>query len=105
MGGLFGMHGPPVVLYLTVSEPDKDHYMGMIQTYAVITNIAMVAVRAYSGYVTQVVGTTYMYGLIGLTAGVLVGNWAYKRIPNRLFTYVVYAYIGISGLVILLTAL
>ena len=105
MGGLFGMHGPPVVLYLTVSEPDKDHYMGMIQTYAVITNIAMVAVRAYSGYVTQVVGTTYMYGLIGLAAGVLVGNWAYKRIPNRLFTYVVYAYIGISGLVILLTAL
>ena len=105
MGGLFGMHGPPVVLYLTVSEPDKDHYMGMIQTYAVITNIAMVAVRAYSGYVTQVVGTTYMYGLIGLAAGVLVGNWAYKRIPNRLFTYVVYAYICISGLVILLTAL
>lgn len=105
MGGLFGMHGPPVVLYLTVSEPDKDHYMGMIQTYAVITNIAMVAVRAYSGYVTQVVGTTYMYGLMGLAAGVLVGNWAYKRIPNRLFTYVVYAYIGISGLVILLTAL
>lgn len=30
MGGLFGMHGPPVVLYLVASEPDKDHYMGMI---------------------------------------------------------------------------
>ena len=25
MGGLFAMHGPPVVLYLIVSEPDKDH--------------------------------------------------------------------------------
>ena len=49
MGGLFGMHGPPVVLYLIVSEPDKDHYMGMIQTYAVITNIVMVIVRAYNG--------------------------------------------------------
>ena len=44
-------------------------------------------------------------GGMGLAAGVLVGNWAYKRIPNRLFTYVVYAYICISGLVILLTAL
>ena len=104
MGGLFGMHGPPVVLYLISSEPAKDHYMGMIQTYAVITNITMVIVRAYAGYVTPSVGSTYLYGLTGLAIGVLAGNWAYKRIPNRLFTYVVYAYIGISGLIIFLTA-
>ena len=103
MGGLFGMHGPPVVLYLIVSEPDKDHYMGMIQTYAVITNVIMLAARAYNGYVTPVVGTTYLYGLGGLALGVLAGNWAYKRIPNRLFKYIVYAYIGISGAIILLT--
>jgi uncharacterized membrane protein YfcA len=104
MGGLFAMHGPPVVLYLISSEPDKDHYMGMIQTYAVITNISMLAVRAYNGYVTQVVGMTYLYALAGLAAGVLLGNWAFKHIPNRLFTYVVYVYIGISGLIIFLTA-
>ena len=104
MGGLFAMHGPPVVLYLTVSEPDKDHYMGMIQTYAVITNITMVFVRAYSGYVTPAVCSTYLYGLIGLAIGVIAGNLAYKHIPNRLFTYLVYAYIGFSGLIIFLTA-
>lgn len=104
MGGLFGMHGPPVVLYLVASEPDKDHYMGMIQTYAFVTNLTMLAVRAWNGYVTPAVGTTYIYGLIGLAVGVLAGNWAYNRIPNRIFTYVVYAYIAISGLVILLTA-
>ena len=104
MGGLFGMHGPPVVLYLIVSEPSKDHYMGMIQTYAVITNITMLVVRAYNGYVTPTVGTMYLYGMIGLAIGILAGNWAYKRIPSRLFTYIVYAYIGVSGLIILLTA-
>jgi uncharacterized membrane protein YfcA len=104
MGGLFGMHGPPVVLYLISSEPDKDHYMGMIQTYAVITNITMLAVRAFSGYVTPAVGSTYLYGLAGLAIGVLAGNWAYSRIPSRLFTYIVYAYIGVSGLIIFLTA-
>ena len=104
MGGLFGMHGPPIVLYLIVSEPTKDHYMGMIQTYAVITNITMLAVRAYNGYVTPAVGTTYIYALGGLAIGILLGNWAYKHIPNKLFTYVVYAYICISGAIILLTA-
>ena len=103
MGGLFGMHGPPVVLYLTVSEPDKDHYMGMIQTYAVITNITMLVARACNGYVTPFVRSTYLYGLIGLAIGVIAGNWAYSRIPNRIFTYLVYAYIGISGIIIFLT--
>ena len=105
MGGLFGMQGPPVVLYLIVSEPSKNHYMGMIQTYAVVTNITMLAVRIYNGYVTPAVGASYLYGLLGLAIGVIKGNWAFKRIPSRLFTYIVYAYIGISGLVILLTAL
>lgn len=104
MGGLFGMHGPPVVLYLISSEPDKDHYMGMIQTYAVITNVAMLAVRAMNGYLTPAVGTTYFYALGGLAVGVLLGNLAFRHIPNRMFTYVVYAYIGISGLIIFLTA-
>ena len=98
------MHGPPVVLYLTVSEPSKDHYMGMIQTYAVITNITMLAVRAYNGYVTPFVGTAYLYGLLGLVVGIIAGNWAFKRIPARLFTYIVYAYIGISGAIILFTS-
>ena len=104
MGGLFAMHGPPVVLYLIVSEPDKDHYMGMIQTYAVVTNITMLAVRAFNGYVTPAVGSSYIYSLIGLAIGVIAGNWAFKHIPNRLFTYIVYGYIGVSGLIILLTA-
>lgn len=104
MGGLFGMHGPPVVLYLVVSEPTKNHYMGMIQTYAVITNLTMLVVRAYNGYVTTAVGTSYIYALGGLAIGILAGNWAFKRIPNRLFTYIVYAYIGISGAIILLTS-
>ena len=104
MGGLFGMQGPPVVLYLIASEPTKDHYMGMIQTYAVLTNVTMVISRAFNGYVTRDVSTAYLYGLGGLVIGVLAGNWAYKRIPNRIFTYVVYAYIGISGAIILFTA-
>jgi uncharacterized membrane protein YfcA len=78
--------------------------MGMIQTYAVITNITMLAVRAFAGYVTPAVGEAYLYGLAGLAVGVIAGNWAYRRIPGKLFTYIVYAYIGICGLIIFFTA-
>lgn len=64
----------------------------------------MFTVRAFNGYITPAVGTTYLYGLGGLAIGVLAGNWAFKHIPNRIFTYVVYAYIGISGLIIFMTS-
>ena len=104
LGGLFGMQGPPVVLYLVNSEPDKNHYMGMIQTYAVLTNVIMLVTRACNGYLTTAVGTAYLYSITGLVVGVLAGNWAFKRLPDKLFAYIVYAYIGISGLVIFLTS-
>lgn len=104
MGGLFGMQGPPVVLYLITSESDKNHYMGMIQTYAVLSNIMMLAVRAFNGYVTPAVGSAYIYSLGGLAIGVLAGNLAFRLLSDRLFKYIVYGYIGISGLIILLTS-
>ena len=64
----------------------------------------MIIGRAFNGYVTHALGTAYLYGLGGLAIGVLAGNWAFRHIPNKIFTYIVYAYIGISGAIILLTA-
>ena len=86
------------------SEPDKDHYMAMTQMYFLIGNAMMTLVRAYNGFLTPTVGTTYLYALGGVLLGTLAGSWAFRHIPNRVFTYIVYAYIGISGAVILLTS-
>ena len=47
MGGFFGMQGPPAVLYFIQSEPTKEHYMAMAQTYFLIGNVMMTFVRAY----------------------------------------------------------
>lgn len=104
MGGLFGMQGPPAVLYFINSEPDKEHYIAMAQMYFVIGNLMMTAVRGLNGFLTQTVGEIYLYSLGGVIAGTLVGNWAFRHIPNKIFSYVVYAYIGISGLIILFTS-
>ena len=41
MGGFFGMQGPPAVLYFSQSEPTKEHYMAMAQTYFLIGNMMM----------------------------------------------------------------
>ncbi len=103
MGGWFGMQGPPAVLYFIQSEPSKEHYMAMAQTYFLIGNLIMTFVRAYNGFFTMTVVTDYFYGLGGVIIGTILGTYVFRHIPNRIFRYIVYAYIGISGLIILIT--
>lgn len=104
MGGFFGMQGPPAVLYFISSEPDKNHYMAMTQTYFVIGNIMMTIVRASNGFLTVTVGKCWLFCLAAVIIGTLLGTWAFRHIPGKIFPYVVYGYIGICGAIILLTA-
>jgi len=104
MGGFFGMQGPPAVLYFVSSEPDKDHYLAMIQHYLLLGNIIMTFVRWKNGFVTPAVGMSYLYGIGGVVIGATIGSWAFKRIPNKYFKYVVYGYIAVAGVVIFLSA-
>ena len=103
MGGFFGMQGPPAVLYFIQSEPSKEHYMAMTQTYFLIGNVMMTIVRAYNGFFTTTVLTDYCFGLGGVIIGTTLGAYVFKHIPNRFFRYIVYAYIAVSGVVILLS--
>ena len=104
MGGFFGMQGPPAVLYFISSESDKNHYMAMCQTYFVIGNLMMTLERAYNGFLTPTVGINYLYGIGGVILGSALGAFVFNHIPRYIFRYVVYTYIGISGMIILFTA-
>lgn len=101
MGGFFGMQGPPAVLYFVSASKDKNEYMALAQTYFLCGNLLMTAVRAYNGFLTKAVGISYLYGLGGVVIGMSLGAFVFKRIPNKIFRYIVYAYIGISGCLIL----
>ena len=104
MGGFFGMQGPPAVLYFISSEPDKNHYMAMAQTYFLIGNAMMTVVRASNGFLTATVGKNYVLCIGAVIIGTLLGSWAFRHIPAKIFPYIVYSYIGVSGLIIFLTA-
>lgn len=104
MGGLFGMQGPPAVLYFVSCSPTKEHYMAIAQAYFLIGNMAMTLSRAGNGFLTKAVGEGYLWGIAGVLIGTLLGGIVFERIPQRLFKRIIYLYIGISGLLILLTA-
>lgn len=105
MGGFFAMQGPPAVLYFLSSEKDKEHYLAMISAYLLIGNLSTTIVRAANGFLTRDVGVGVLWGIAGVAAGAFLGAKAFRRIPHKVFNYVVYAYIAFSGAVILLNAL
>ncbi len=61
-------------------------------------------VRAYNGFLTTTVLTDYCFGLGGVIIGTSLGAYVFKHIPNRIFRYIVYAYIAVSGVIILLSS-
>ncbi len=105
MGGFFAMQGPPAVLYLLSSEPDKEHYLAMISAYLLTGNLTTTLVRYFNGFLTRDVGIGVLWGIAGVAAGAFLGAKAFRRIPHKVFDYIVYAYIAFSGIVILLNAL
>lgn len=104
MGGFFGMQGPPAVLYFISVEKDKDRYMALASAYFLIGNTMMTFSRAANGFVTKTVGLDYLYGLGGVAIGAAIGTAVFRRIPQKTLRYIVYTYIGISGIIVLATA-
>lgn len=102
MGGLFGMQGPPAVLYFLQVTETKEQYTAMAQAYFLFGNLAMTLFRFHNGYVTSTVLTAWYWGLPAVFIGTLLGNIIYKHISLPMLRKIVYFYIAISGVIALI---
>lgn len=101
MGGLFGMQGPPAVLYFLASAERKEEYMALVQCYFLIGNLVMTVYRAHSGFLTQTVCISWCYCLVAVLVGTWIGAKVFRLIPIKVLRKIIYAYMGVSGLIAL----
>lgn len=99
MGGLFGMQGPPAVLYFLASEKGKDEYLAMAQTYFLIGNVVMTIFRAHHDFLTPTVRINWLYALLGVLIGSILGKFIFDKISAETLRKIVYVYMIISGIV------
>lgn len=102
MGGLFGMQGPPAVLYFLSSTDHKEEYMALAQCFFLIGNGMMSIYRAHLGFLTPTVGWAWCFCLPTVFLGTWIGGLVFNRIPIKTLRKIIYAYMGISGLIALL---
>lgn len=102
MGGLFGMQGPPAVLYFIACTEKKDEYMAMAQTYFLVGNVMMTFYRAQNGFLTADVALAWCYGIPAVLLGTWLGSLVFSRISVGLLRKIIYAYMAVSGVVAML---
>lgn len=102
MGGLFGIQGPPAVIYFLSCTQKKEEYIALAQWYFVIGNIAMTVFRAREGFLTPFVGKAWLAGVGAVLLGLWIGSIVYKKIPIEALRKAVYVLIGIIGLIALI---
>lgn len=101
MGGLFGMQGPPAVLYFVQTNTTKEAYIAMAQTYFLVGNLAMTFFRAHHGFLTIEVATAWLWGLPAVIIGTWIGSQAFRRLSLPHLRMLIYIYMALSGLMAL----
>ena len=101
MGGLFGMQGPPAVLYFVSTVKSKEEYMAIAQTYFIIGNMMMTLYRAKCGFLTESVGIAWCYGLAGVIIGTSLGAVVFKHVSLDVLRKIIYVYMAVSGFIAL----
>lgn len=99
LGGLFGMHGPPAVIYFLSVEPAKYRYMAVCQAYFLITNVIMTCFRAQKGFLTIDVLWGVLFACLGIVIGSYLGRKVFDKIPIEKLRKIIYIYMIFSGIV------
>ena len=103
--GLFGASGPPSALYLTPALPDKDEYIATIQAFFMMVSTMSISTKIISGAVSV---TDFQYIVPTAASAVLgsaTGLTATRKLKGLLLRRLIYAFIGINGIVIIVTQL
>lgn len=100
----FGMGGPPMVVYFLATTKSKEEYLGTLQAYFAISGIYGVAVRILKGQITYSMIPLITGGVIVLMIGIFLGSKIVDRINAEMMKKLVYGFIGVVGVITLITS-
>lgn len=97
MSAMFGMGGPPIVLYMLAAAESAEIYIANTQAYFAFTCICTGVIRAANGLVTQNVLVCTAIGSVGAIIGLKAGSFVFGRMSETALRRTVYVVMLISG--------
>lgn len=100
--GFFGIGGPLMAIYFISAIKEKEAYIGTIQFLFAFTNTINLFTRIANGIFTIDLLPATILGFLGITLGKTVGLRILDKIDPGKIKKLVYAFVGISGVLTLL---
>ena len=98
MGGLFGIGGPPMVIYFLAALDSKEAYLGTLQAFFFITGMYTFKFRIINGIYTMDLVPYTLLGVVGILIGTKVGRMVVNKINADTMKKLVYLFLGFAGL-------
>lgn len=102
MGGLFGVGGPPVVLYFLAIADSKERYLSTTQMFFFFNMLYDFTGRCINGMVTDTVLQYAAVSMIAVLSGLWIGNKIFQRIDADMLKKIVYGVMFVDGWYMLL---
>lgn len=100
--GLFGIGGPLLALYFLAATQEKEEYAGNLQFVFAVTTFMNLIIRIQKGFYTLSFLPFTIIGIVGITFGKKLGLHILRKINISLMRRLVYALVGISGVLTVL---
>ena len=100
--GMFAIGGPPMAPYMMAATKDHMSYVASMQFLFVVTNFVNVGSRMVNGIFNWSMWPYIAVGSVCILIGMKVGEAVAGRLDPQKLRLVVYAFVGISGLILLL---
>ena len=97
LGGLFGVGGPTMALYLFAVSENREEYLGTLQLLFVISNLAVTVSRIANGIITADILPTCAVGAAGILAGKHLGYKVGDKLDADKMRFAVNLCVGLSG--------
>lgn len=102
MGSMFGMGGPPIVIYLLSATSQTAAYIANLQVYFVCTNVYVAAIRYLHGMMNMQVLVYTGCGILGIYGGAKLGDLLFRRLDVKSLRRMVYVFMVAMGALLLI---
>lgn len=95
--GMFGIGGPPIVIFLMSATEDKEVYRSCSLTYFAVGSWYASSVRLINGIITPRVVALWAAALLALAFGSRLGSRLFDRVDAARLRLLVYGFMALSG--------
>lgn len=100
--GLFGIGGPLMAVYFLACTREKEDYVANLQFVFALTTAINLVIRLYKGFYVLSFLPLTIVGILGITVGKWAGLRILEQINTDLMRKLIYALVGISGILTVL---